>query len=50
LPFFKKTKAKVNVIKIETKVKLLSTELGKGGKDKLRVKAGLFNSVKSYNI
>jgi hypothetical protein len=38
------------MVKIKAKVKLLSAELGKGGRDKLRIKAGLFNSVKSCNM
>jgi hypothetical protein len=38
------------VIKIKTEVKLLGAELGKGGEGKLRIKAGLFNNVKSYNV
>jgi hypothetical protein len=50
LPFLKETKARVNVIKIKTEVKLLSTELGKDKEGELKVKAKLFNSVKSYNV
>jgi hypothetical protein len=40
----------MNVVKVETEVKLLSTELGKGREDELKVKAELSNSVKSYNV
>jgi hypothetical protein len=50
LSFLKRTKTRINVIKIEAKVKLLGIELGKGREDKLRVKTGLFSNVKSYNI
>jgi hypothetical protein len=50
LPFFEGTKAKVDIVKVKTEVKLLSTELDKGGEGKLRVKAGLFNSVESCDV
>jgi hypothetical protein len=50
LPFFRETKARVNVVKIKAKVKLLGTELGKGREDELRVKAGLFSGVESCDI
>jgi hypothetical protein len=50
LPFFGRTKAKVNIIKVKTQVKLLSIKLGKGGEDELRVKIRLFSNVESYNI
>jgi hypothetical protein len=50
LLFLKKIKTKINVIKVKTKVKLLSAKLGKGKEGKLRVKARLFSNVKSYNI
>jgi hypothetical protein len=50
LLFFKETKTRVNVIKIKTKVKLLSTKLDKGGKGKLKVKAELFSNIKSCDI
>jgi hypothetical protein len=50
LPFFKRTKAKVNIIKIKTEVKLLGTELGKGKEGELKVKAGLFSDVKSCDM
>jgi hypothetical protein len=50
LPFPRGTKARVNVVKVETEVKLLSIKLGKGREGKLRVKAGLFNNVKSRDV
>jgi hypothetical protein len=50
LPFFKETKARVNVIKIKAEVKLLGAELGKGGEGKLRVKARLFSDVESCDV
>jgi hypothetical protein len=50
LPCPKRTKTKVNVIKIKTEVKLLSTELGKSREGKLKVKTRLFNNVKSHNV
>jgi hypothetical protein len=50
LPFFRGTKARINIVKIKTEVKLLGTELGKGGEGKLRVKTGLFNNVKSCDM
>jgi hypothetical protein len=48
--FFEKTKARVNIIKVKTEVKLLGTELGRGGGGELKVKAGLFNNVESYDM
>jgi hypothetical protein len=50
LPFLKRTKVRIDVVKIEAEVKLLGAELGKGREGKLRVKAGLFNSVKSRDV
>jgi hypothetical protein len=50
LPFFKGTKARVDIVKIKTEVKLLGAELGKGRGDKLKVKAGLSNSIKSCDV
>jgi hypothetical protein len=50
LPFLKGTKTRVNVVKVKAEVKLLSAELGKGGGGKLRIKAGLFNNIKSYDV
>jgi hypothetical protein len=50
LLFPEKTKTKVNIVKIKAEVKLLSAELGKGGEGEFRVKAGLFNSVKSCDV
>jgi hypothetical protein len=50
LPFFRETKARVNVIKVKAEVKLLSAELGRGGEGKLRVKVGLFNNVESCDV
>jgi hypothetical protein len=50
LLFSEGTKARVNIVKIKTKVKLLSAKLSKGREGKLRVKVGLFNNVKSYNV
>jgi hypothetical protein len=40
----------VNVVKVKTKVKLLGTELGRDREGKLKVKAGLFNNVKSHDV
>jgi hypothetical protein len=50
LLFLKGTKVRVNMVKIKAKVKLLGVKLGKGGEDKLKVKAGLFSGVKSCDI
>jgi hypothetical protein len=50
LPFLKETKARVNIVKIEAEVKLLGAELDKGREDKLKVKAELFNNVKSRDV
>jgi hypothetical protein len=50
LLFLKKTKARVNIIKIKTEIKLLGTELGKGGEGKFKIKTRLSSGVKSYNM
>jgi hypothetical protein len=50
LPFLKGTKARINIVKIKAKVKLLGTELGRGKRDKLRVKARLSSNVKSRDV
>jgi hypothetical protein len=50
LPFSKGTKARIDVVKVEAEVKLLGAELGKGGGGELKVKAGLFNNVKSCDV
>jgi hypothetical protein len=50
LPFLKRTKARVNVVKVKTEVKLLGAELGRGGEGELKVKARLSNSVKSHDV
>jgi hypothetical protein len=50
LLFLKRTKTKVNMVKVEAEVKLLSAELGRGGEGKLRVEAGLSDSVESYDV
>jgi hypothetical protein len=50
LPFLRGTKARINIVKIEAEVKLLGAELGKGGGGKLKVKAGLFNNIKSHDV
>jgi hypothetical protein len=50
LPFLKRTKTKVNVVKVKAEVKLLSAELGKSREGELKVKAGLFSSVESHDV
>jgi hypothetical protein len=38
------------MVKVKTKVKLLSTELGKGRRGELKVKAELFSDVESCDM